>query len=94
MNTLYALVITTLLAAGCSTPQPKTTTIHDDLLNRHCPRTVLLIAEGVNEGWTEADDAQVEVSRKRCRQLFGDNSCLRKLTKVGIMRYTAVCRSL
>jgi hypothetical protein len=94
MNTLYALIITILLAAGCSTSQPKTPTIHDDVVNSQWPRTVLLLAEGVNEGWTEADDAQVEVSRKRCRQLFGDNSCLRKLTKVGIMRYTAVCRSL
>ena len=93
-SAIMQLVSCLLLLVGCSTIRIKEPTSHDDLLNRTCPSTILQIAEGVMEGWTDVDDDQVLVSRKRCKQLYGDSSCLHKLTKVGPMRYTAVCRPI
>lgn len=88
------LVSCLLLSVGCTTIRIKEPTIHDDLINRTCPSTILIIAEEVTEGWTTRDDEQVLVSRKRCKQLYGDSSCLHKLTKVGPMRYTVICRPI
>lgn len=85
-------ILLILVLSSCSVPSGGIT-IHDDPVNAECPHIILQIADDVTEGWTDTDTAQVEISRKRCKTRFGDKSCLRKLTKVGKMRYTATCRS-
>jgi hypothetical protein len=57
-----------------------------------CPDPITLYASGVEEGWTEEDETQIPISQTRCREIFGENYCLYKLTKLGTSRYTAICR--
>lgn len=59
-----------------------------------CPDPIIQYAPGVEEGWTEEDEQQIPISQTRCREIFGENYCLHKLTKLGTNRYTAVCRQL
>lgn len=81
-------IVVLLLLTGCTT---KPVTVHDDIINRQCPATLL---DDGGHGWTDQDSRQVGISQRRCKDLYGQDSCLRKLRKVGIMRYVAVCRSL
>lgn len=81
-------IIALLLLTSCTT---KPVTVHDDITNRQCPATIL---DDGGHGWTDQDSRQADISRRRCRDLYGPDSCLRKLRKVGIMRYVAICRSL
>lgn len=80
------LLLAAVLASSCATPQQPTPPVPD----AHCrqPERVLGV-EGLE--WLPQDDEQVRISMRRCKEKFGDKSCLRTLVKWGTLRYTATC---
>lgn len=57
-----------------------------------CPEPERVLAGEVSEWWTEEDEAQVEISKRRCKELYGPKACLKTLTKLEPHRYTATCK--
>lgn len=66
-----------------------------DPLVTACPPTIVEIrCSSPQCDWEERDNVQLEISRRRCRDLFGDRTCLKRLVKVRPHGYTATCRKL
>lgn len=59
------------------------------IISASCPETIMI--NKTEYPWNSHDYRIREVSRKSCRRIYGEKSCLVKFVKTGVQSYQGIC---